>query len=175
MQLLSGKTAATQIKGILHPQYQVHGFSIHLTVRTISSLGSNGQIDFGGGEYVAATREEVVPQQLRLEDKYLWWDLSHGSYLVQCNETLHLAPDEIALIEPEDRLLRAGASHVPLFVRGHIDPVELLLDVGVARLRVKQNARITRVRLFRIEGAITGSSSPRKSSSKSTKRANKKK
>jgi deoxycytidine triphosphate deaminase len=175
MQLLSGNAAVTQIKGILHAQYQVHGFSIHLTVRNISSLDSNGQVDFGGGEYVAAGRTEIVPQQLRLEDKYLWWDLSHGSYIVQCNETLHLAPDEIALIEPEDRLLRAGASHVPLFVRGHIDPVELLLDVGVARLRVKQNARITRVRLFRIEGSITGSASPRKSSAKSPKRANKKK
>jgi hypothetical protein len=175
MQLLSGNAAVTQIKGILHAQYQVHGFSIHLTVRNISSLDSNGQVDFGGGEYVAAGRTEIVPQQLRLEDKYLWWDLSHGSYIVQCNETLHLAPDEIALIEPEDRLLRAGASHVPLFVRGHIDPVELLLDVGVARLRVKQNARVTRVRLFRIEGTITGSATSRKSSSKSPKRATKKK
>jgi len=175
MQLLSGTASATQIKGILHPQYQIHGFSIHLTVRNISSLDSNAQIDFGGGEYVAAGRTEIAPQQVRPEDKYLWWDLTQGTYIVQCNETLHLAPDEIALIEPEDRLLRAGASHVPLFVRGHIDPVELLLDVGVTRLRVKQNARITRVRLFRIEGTITGSSSPRKSSAKNPKRASKKK
>ena len=55
-------------------------------------------------------------------------NLGRGSYFVECNETLILAADQIALIEPEDRLLRAGGWHVPLFVRGHVDPVELLLD-----------------------------------------------
>ena len=95
---------------------------------------------------------EIAPQRLRLEDRYQWWDLGRGSYFVECNETLNLAEDEIALIEPEDRLLRAGASHVPSFVRGHLAPVELLLEVGTARLRVKENARLARVRLFRITG-----------------------
>lgn len=151
MQLISGKAAAEHISGILHAQYQVHGFAVHLSVRTISSLDPTGQIDFGGGEYIAAGRRELSPHQVRPEDKYRWWDLGRGSYFIECNETLHLAADEIALIEPEDRLLRAGGWHVPLFVRGHVDPVELLLEVGVARLRVKENARIARVRVFRID------------------------
>ena len=175
MQLLSGKAVAAHITGILHPKYQVHGFSVHLTARTVSSLDSTGQIDFGGGEYVAAGRMEIAPQQLRLEDKYLWWDLSQGSYFIQCNEALHLGPNEIALIEPEGRLLRAGASHVPLFVRGHIEPVELLLHVGAVRLRVKENARIARVRIFRIEGTKTAPAGSRKNSSKKPKRAGRKK
>jgi hypothetical protein len=175
MQLLSGKAAAAHITGILHAKYQVHGFSVHLTARTVSSLDPTGQIDFGGGEYVAAGRMEIAPQSVRIDDKYLWWDLSRGSYVVQCNEALHLAPNEIALIEPEDRLLRVGASHVPLFVRGHIEPVELLLDVGAARLRMKQNARIARVRLFRIEGTKPTISSSRKKSSTSPTRVKRKK
>ena len=100
---------------------------------------------------------------MRPEDKYKWWDLGRGTYFIECNETLHLAADEIALIEPEDRLLRAGGWHVPLFVRGHVDPVELMLEVGVARLRVKENARLARVRLFRIAKTRDG----RQSSSKS--------
>ena len=173
MHLLSGKTAAEHISGILHPKYQVHGFCVHLTVRKISSVDPIGQIDFGGGEYVAAGRLDIAPQQLRLEDKYLWWDLVRGSYFVECNETLHLAADEIALIEPEDRLLRAGGWHVPLFVRGHVEPVELLMEVVAARLRVKENARIARVRLFRIEAAKNRAS--RKSSSKKTKQTKQKK
>ena len=152
MQLLPGKVAAARIAGILHPKYQVHGYSVHLTARKISSVDPTGQIDFGGGEYVAAGRTEIAPQRLRLEDRYQWWDLGRGSYFVECNETLNLAEDEIALIEPEDRLLRAGASHVSSFVRGHLAPVELLLEVGTARLRVKENARLARVRLFRITG-----------------------
>jgi hypothetical protein len=175
MQLLSGKAAAAHISGILHPQYQIHGFSVHLTVRTISSLDPTGQIDFGGGEYIAAGRRILSPHPVRPEDKYKWWDLGRGSYFIECNETLHLAADEIALIEPEDRLLRAGGWHVPLFVRGHVDPVELLLEVGVARLRVKENARLAGVRLFRIEKEKTAGRSSGKSSSPKPKTAKSKK
>ena len=174
MELLSGKDASAHVKGILHAQYQVHGSSIHLTARTVSSLDSNGQIDFGGGEYVAAGRSQLTLQRLRLEDKYLWWDLGRGSFIVQCNETLHLAPNQIALIEPEDRLLRTGAWHVPLFVRGHIDPVEILMDVGVPRLRVKENARIARVRIFNIDANAAAPTKARKNGSARKLRAKKK-
>ena len=151
MQLLSGKDAATHIAGIIHPKYQVHGFSVHLTVRKIYTIDPAGKLDFGGGEYAPAGRVELAPNQLRPEDNYRWWDLGRESYFVECNEMLSMAADQMALIEPEDRLLRAGASHVPLFVRGHLEPVELLLSVGVLQLRVKENARIARVRLFRID------------------------
>jgi hypothetical protein len=173
MQLLSGKTAAAHISGIIHPKYQVHGFSVHLTVRKVSAINAIGQIDFGGGEYIAAGRVELTAHQLRPEDNYLWWELDRGSYFIECNETLQLAPDEMALIEPEDRLLRAGGWHVPLFVRGHVAPVELLLEVGAAKLRVKENARLARVRLFRIDTAKSVAKTSRKSSpprSKQTKR-----
>ena len=175
MQILSGKAATARISGILHPKYQVHGFSVHLTARKISSLDPTGHVDFGGNEYMAAGRLEIAPQPLRVEDKYLWWDLSRGSYFVECNETLNLAPNEIALIEPEDRLLRAGGWHVPLSVRGHVEPVQLLLEVGAARLRVKENARIARVRLFRIEEMKSASRSSRKSSAKKSAPAKRKK
>ncbi len=175
MQLLSGTAAAAHISGILHPQYQVHGFSVQLTARNIFSVDPTGHVDFGGGEYIAAGRVKIAPQPLRLEDKYLWWDLSRGSYFVECNETLNLAADEIALIEPEDRLLRAGASHVPLTLRGHVEPVQLLLEVGAARVLVKENARIARVRLFRIETTESAKGISRKSSSKKSSPAKRKK
>jgi deoxycytidine triphosphate deaminase len=175
MQLLSGTAAAAHISGILHPQYQVHGFSVQLTARNIFSVDPTGHVDFGGGEYIAAGRVKIDAKPLRIEDKYLWWDLSRGSYFVECNETLNLAPDEIALIEPEDRLLRAGGWHVPLFVRGHVEPVELLLEVGATRLRVKENARIARVRLFRIEGMKSTTGNSRKGSSRKTSAATRKK
>src|ERR1700726_3534549 len=151
MQLLSGKDSASYIAGIIHPKYQVHGFSVHLTVRKIYAIDPVGKLDFGGGEYVPAGKVEIAKHHLSREDNYLWWELDGESYFFKCNETLSLAPDQIALIEPEDRLLRAGGWHVPIFVRGHVDPVELLLTVGVLQLRVKENARISRVRLFRID------------------------
>jgi deoxycytidine triphosphate deaminase len=174
MQLLSGKDAATHIAGIIHPKYQVHGFSVHLTVRKIFAIDPAGKLDFGGGEYAPAGRVELAPQQLRPEDNYRWWDLGRESYFVECNEMLSLAADQMALIEPEDRLLRAGASHVPLFVRGHLEPVELLLSVGVLQLRVKENARIARVRLFRIDEETKASRSARQNGSAKTSRTKRK-
>jgi len=173
MELLSGKAAANHISGILHPKYQLHGSSVHLTVRKISSIDPIGQVDFGGGEYIAAGRVELAPRQMRPEDKYLWWDLERSGYYIECNEALHLAADEIALIEPEDRLLRAGGSHAPLIARGHVEPVELLIEVIAGRLRVKQNARIARVRVFRIAGTKT--TRARKNNSKNHEPARKKK
>ena len=83
-------------------------------------MDPTGQVDFGGGEYVPAGRTEVTPHAVRSEDNYLWWDLGRGCYFVECNEHLDMKENEIAMIEPEDRLLRAGAWHVPLLVRGHI-------------------------------------------------------
>ena len=115
MQILSGKDAANHIAGIIHPKYQVHGVSVHLTVRKIYAVDPVGKLDFGGGEYAPAGKVEIAPNQLRPDDNYLWWDLDRESYFVECNETLNLAPDQIALIEPEDRLLRAGGWHVPTF------------------------------------------------------------
>jgi hypothetical protein len=172
MQLLSGKDAANHVAGIIHPKYQVHGFSVHLTVRKIYSVDPVGKLDFGGGEYIPAGRLPIAPRQLRPDDKYLWWELDRDCYFVECNETLSLAPDQIALIEPEDRLLRAGGWHAPMFVRGHVDPLDLLLTVGVLQLRVKENARIARVRLFRIGDMMASAKTSRKNSS--TKRARKK-
>ena len=164
MQLLSGKDTAERVAGIIHPKYQVHGFSVHLTVKTIHAIDPTGKLDFGGGEYAPAGRIPLETHQLRPEDNYRWWDLDKEVYFVECNESLNLAADQIALIEPEDRLLRAGAWHSPIFVRGQVNPVELLLTVGVPQLRVKENARIARVRLFSIGDIVKASKSARKTS-----------
>ena len=152
MQLRHGKVAVLRVTGILNPKYQVHGNSVHLTAHKIFSVDPTGQIDFGGSEYIAAGRIEISPQRLRLEDRYQWWELERGSYFVECNEALELAENEIALIDPDERLLRTGAWHVPTYARGRVAPVQLLLEVGAARLRVKENARLARFRLFRITG-----------------------
>jgi deoxycytidine triphosphate deaminase len=166
MQILSGKAAAERVAGILQAKYQVHGYSVDPTARKIFSMDPTGQIDFGGSEYIGAGRIEIASQRLRQEDRYQWWDLSSGTYFVECNESLNLTENEIALIEPDDRLLRAGAWHVPIYIRGRVESVQLLLKVGAARLRVKENARLARFRLFLIaEDAVDRSSSkfkPRK-------------
>jgi len=131
-------------------------------VRNIYGVDPVGKLDFGGAEFAPAGRVAITPRQLRPEDNYLWWELERNCFFIECNETLNLAPDQIALIEPEDRLLRAGGWHAPIFVRGHVDPVNLLLTVGALQLRVKENARIARVRLFRIGDLVKSARTPRK-------------
>jgi deoxycytidine triphosphate deaminase len=154
MFLLNGKDAAARIQGIIQEKYQVHRYSVDLTVKSISQFDPVGQVDFGGGEYRAASHIRISPSRMRPEDRYEWWDLDRGSYAVTYNETLDLKDDEIALIEPDPRLLRAGGTHTVTFLRGRIDPVESMLIVGVSRLQIKQNARISCLRLFALAGGI---------------------
>lgn len=162
MRLLPGKQAAQRVAGILHPKYQVHRYSVHLTAKKIFAVDPLGQLDFGGSEFIPAGKVAIASQRRRPEDRYEWWDLGRGCFLVEFNEALELEDDEIAVLEPEERLLRAGGSHVTSYLRGRLAPLETLFQVDALRLLVKQNARISRVRVFKLDGAeATGPSRPK--------------
>ncbi len=153
MEPLSGKKAAPRVTGMISAKHQVHGYSVDLTVKNIFALDPTGRVDFGGSEYMPAGRMAVDPLRRNLEDKYQWWELGRGSYFVEFNETLELPPDEMALLEPDERLLRAGASHTSNFLRGRIAPVEVLLQVEALTMLMKQNARVSRLRVFKLAAA----------------------
>ncbi len=171
MDPLPGKTAANRVAGIVNAKYQVHGYSVDVTVRSVSSVDPVGQLDFAGSEYTPAGRITISTHRRRPEDRYEWWDLGRGCYFVEFNETLELADDEIGLLEPDERLLRAGASHAPVFLRGRVAPVETLLQVDTLRLQIKQNARISRVRIFRFAPAGGSVSAVAKRAASKSKRA----
>jgi deoxycytidine triphosphate deaminase len=153
MEPLTGKEAATRVAGMISPKHQVHGYSVDLTVRNIATVDPVGRVDFGGSEFTRAGKMELATYRPNPEDKYNWWDVSRGSYFVEFNETIALAEDEIGFLEPDERLLRAGASHSSVFLRGRIAPVETVLEVGTLRVQIKQNARISRLRVFRLGAA----------------------
>jgi len=157
MEPLTGKELSARVAGMSSAKHQIHGYSVDLTVKKLYVVDPTGRVDFGGSEYMPAGRIEVAALRRNPEDKYLWWELSRGAYFIEFNESLDLAMDEIAVIEPDDRLLRAGAMHPALYLRGKQAPLEMLLDVNVTRLLIKQNARVSRVRAFRLEG---GKSAP---------------
>ena len=151
MPLRTGRAIAASLEGIVQEKFQVHRFTVDLTVNSIFEVDPTGRVDFGGGEYVAAGRIAIEPVRERPEDSYKWWSLARGCYFVQFNETLKLAEEEIAILEPNERLIRAGGSHAPAFLRGTVAPIEALLLVDVLRLQIKQNARISHLRLFTME------------------------
>jgi len=150
MKLLSGHEALAHVKGILNEKHQVHASSIDLTVKAIWSLDATGRLDFGGGEYSPAGHKPVETHRLRAEDNYQWWELERGCYFVEFNETLELGDDEIALLEPDPRTLRTGATHASVFLRGHSEQLETLFDVQAQHLTLKRNARVSRLRVFRL-------------------------
>jgi len=151
MKLLSGHEAVARIKGILSEKHQVHACSIDLTVKKISRVNPIGQLDFGGGEYVPAGHFPVEAHRLRPEDNYQWWELERGCYFIEFNESLELGEDEIALLEPDPRTLRTGATHASVFLRGNTEQLETLFDVQAQHLTVKQNGRVSRLRIFRLD------------------------
>jgi len=151
MQPLSGKDAAARLTGIISPKHQVHAFSVDLTVAKVYGLDPTGQVDFGGNEYSPAAQTALVSHRRRPEDKYEWWDLGRGCYTVEFNEGMKLADDEIGVLEPDERLLRAGACHTTSWIRGHAARLETLVFVGALNVLLKQNARIGRLRVFRFD------------------------
>ena len=175
MDLLPGKQAAERVAGMLNPKYQVHRFSVHVTARQVYSVDPVGQLDFSGSEYAPAGMLEIASQRRQPEDRYGWWDLGRGCYFVECNESLELAEDEIALLEPEERLQRAGATHAPIFLRGRTAPILTLVYVDIPRLQIKQNARISRLRLFRLSPATLRLSAKVRAAAGKPRKATKKK
>lgn len=169
MHPLTGKEIASRTSGLVSPKHQVHGYSVDLTVRKVYVVDPTGRVDFGGSEYIPAGRIEVAALRRNPEDKYLWWDLGRGAYFLEFNESLDLRADEMAVLEPDDRLLRAGASHPALYVRGKQSPLEMLLDVNVTRVLMKQNARASRLRVFRLGDGNVSAAAPSARATKKTK------
>jgi len=153
MEPVSGQEAAARLTGMISAKHQVHGYSIDLTAKQIYGLDPSGQVDFGGTEYAPSTRHPMASLQRHKEDKYSWWDLARGCYMLEFNENLALAPNEFAIIEPDERLLRCGATHGTIFLRGQGERLETLLTVGTMSVQIKQNARVSRVRVFRFGAA----------------------
>lgn len=172
MEPVSGAEAASRLTGMISPRYQVHGYSIDLTAKQIYALDPGGQVDFGGPEYSPSARVPVASLRRSREDKYEWWDLSRGAYMLEFNENLALAPNEFAILEPDDRLVRCGASHGTAFLRGQGERLEALLVVATLNVHIKQNARVSRVRVFRFSAppavVPAGSANGKKQAAKKT-------
>lgn len=174
MQLLSGKEAVNRVQNLVSEKHQVHAYAVELTAKNISNLNPTGEVDFGGSEFVPAQPTPLPTHRKHSQDKYEWWTLVHGAYQVEFNETLELAPDEVALLEPHERLLRAGASHPVQMLRGKLDPLTTLLSIACARLQIKQNARIATLRLFRLSGTVASKQTGTKAKAKKPARKSKK-
>lgn len=139
---------AQQLDGLVHLDTQRAPDGLDLTVHAVYRTTGHGQLDFGGGEFQAAPREQLNPVFDDPEDDYGWWTLEKGAYLIQYNESLTLDDGQRAVISPLERTLHAGAHHGTFVLDAGRDPIETLLVVGRMGCRLKENCRVSRLVLL---------------------------
>lgn len=151
MRYLTGGEVAATLANLVHQETQQHDYEMDLTVGGIFQLTGPGALDFGGSEYEQVGREALEPVKASPSDKYGWWNLSQGTYLVRFNEKVKLAEAQVAFVQPHERLLLAGGQHPTFFLRGDREALETLLTVGEAGLRIKENARLSKLLVLALD------------------------
>ncbi len=146
---ISGFEAADRIKNLIHKDTQIGEDKVYLTVKQIYSLDKKGSLDFGGSELNLAKRKPLLPKKKLTEDKYGWWDLNQGMYLVEFNEQIDLEDREIAILEPREELLHNCSFH-PLRIMTPEEKLSFIpLNVGYQGIDIKQNAHISVLRIVK--------------------------
>ena len=148
--LLNNQEIEEVWQNLVYPPKQVRNNNLELTLKSIHTFESRGQVDFGGGEYKESKQQEIVPV-LENDSKYGWWDLKKGNYLVIYNEVLD-KPKFMALISPHERILCTGSFHPTFFWLSEEErrKIVTILQVGKNGLHVKENARISTAVTFKM-------------------------
>jgi len=145
MDVLEGEQVARQLKNIIDEKTQVHAESVDLTIKSIYRVATTGSIDFAGSEYVPGTKVQLAPVKMKPSDKYGWWLLAAGEFLIEYNEELALPPHHLAIIQPHERLIESGVTHSSHFITEPGQKIVSLIHVCQADVRIKENARISKI------------------------------
>ena len=84
----------TLVKNYVHAgkQFPEHNLCAVITVRRIGEFSDPGSLDFGGSEYSEAEVQWRAPVKRKRDDKFGWWHLTAGRYVVEFNESLEVPP-----------------------------------------------------------------------------------
>lgn len=149
MSIALAEETQTQLSDVVHADtQQTARYGFDLTVDEIYRITGSGALDFGGSEFEEPTREALEPEFARPEDDYGWWELRAGTYLLRFNEGVELEEESVALVLPHERLLSTGGRHAAFQVQGAHSPLETTLVVPERGLRIKENARVSKVVVF---------------------------
>jgi deoxycytidine triphosphate deaminase len=143
--MVSPDALAQQLDGLVHLDTQRAPDGLDLTVDAVFRTTGHGQLDFGGGEFEAAPREQLTPVLDDPADDYAWWTLEAGAYVIRYNESLTLTDGQRARVYPLERTLHAGAHHGTFVLDEGRDPLETLLVVSRMGCRLKENCRVSRL------------------------------
>jgi hypothetical protein len=133
-----GKEILKNVKNVVHEKTQVHKTSIDLTVHKVYKIKNRGSLDFGGSEFKKSVLEEIPAEKKSDDDKYGWWKLEQGIYMVEFNEKLI---ENHAILQSIPRLIQTG-SYLPMQIIEENNKIQSILTVGPKGVNIKENARI---------------------------------
>ena len=147
---ISGSEVASRIRNLIHKSTQVKKDKVHLTLKQIYFLDEKGSLDFSGKELTVAKRKPMVAEKKSPEDEYGWWCLGEGTYLMEFNEQIDLNEKEVAILQPREELLQNFCFHPLRIITSpqRLSPIPLI--VGSKGMNVKQNARISVLKVVKI-------------------------
>ena len=122
--------------------------SMILTVGRIGTLVGRGSLDFGGSEFAPSPTAWQEPVKKSGDDKYGWWHLEPGSYLLEFNESLLLSKGEKAMLQIWEEAARTGVAHPTELILTSREPLATVMSVPTPGVDIKENARISRVLLL---------------------------
>ncbi|MEE8168124.1 MAG: hypothetical protein V3T58_04560 [Candidatus Hydrothermarchaeales archaeon] len=143
--ILPGKKVAEFLEGIIHSGTQIHDRCVDLTAKQVYILEGPGSLDFGGSELEIGKRRKYPKVKRSREDKYGWWNLGGGQYVVEYNEKLKLPEDKAAILYPRAELLGNEVIHPTIMIEGEEELPAMCLSVGAPGIHIKENARISRL------------------------------
>jgi hypothetical protein len=140
-----------QVRRLISQRGTAQGRISHLSLRAIfypGDLGILGCCDFMTGW---VDEQQLVALDTRPGTGSVpYWELTNGEYLLQFNETLVLADNEMAILRPLDQLLASGATH-PIVCLSELSEAMLVpMLVSQPGVRINQHARISMVTIVPI-------------------------
>ncbi|MFW5712072.1 MAG: dCTP deaminase [Spirochaetota bacterium] len=120
----------------------------YLTVNRIGVLTGRGSLDFGGSEYSEAEVGWLEPRKKQEDDKYGWWHLPPGSYLIEFNESVELPTGSRVYLQIWDKAGRNGIHHSFGVLEESRSPIQTVVTVGPEGIDIKENARLSQIGLL---------------------------
>lgn len=131
------------VRDLISDDKQIEGELAVLTVGRIGRITVPGALDFGGSEYRAASVAWLEPEKQSPDDKYGWWKLEGGSYLVELNETIVPHDAHPVVLQTWPAAMEAGVWHETVMISSTSEKPTLSLQVPQVGVAIKENSRIT--------------------------------
>lgn len=131
-----------KINPVISEKHQILKDKAVLTVGNVYKTSSSS-FDFGGSEYKEAGLKPISVVKKGPKDKYGWWELPSGYYIIEFNENVEVKKGKTAVLQPWSERFPASATHPPRILKGKNKKVRAVLMVSKQGIKIKKNARFS--------------------------------